>query len=707
MADTIVFQLKIQDDASAVLKKFNSELKKTQGIAERVLAGFTGIFVDGLRKTSRALFDLGVDSAKSFAKFEDGLIQVKKTANLTTEEMNQFGRILEETVLKPIDEFGVAGGIAINTLSEIAATGAQMGIAASSLDEFAVAIGKFQLASDVTASKAAENFGRILSILDLDISSNIEQAASSVVFLGNNMNTQESKILSAAQAMVDSFDGFKGSAENLFGLAAAVSSFSPQAQTAGNNVSAIFQIMSTRVNDFISVMGLSQEQGAEFVNLMNTDMVSALQFVLNEFGKIETPVAFNQALKDVGLSGRRVSQIFSSMTQNIDTVNTALKNSEEQYAAGTANTDEFKSAMEGFNNQWQSLKNILEILKNQIGGPIINAFNGLLKAINPILIDFTTWITRTQLIQKIMTPFLDEIKNRLVDLAQRAAVFVQGLDWHVIINKARVAFEGFKQVAAANFALINKALPVIWAGFEKLLEIIAKLPDTIGNTGDVFREFNNILTSQFEAVINLALKIKDTVVDVFNSTAMAIKKVIDPLGTMGEVMDKIIGKLVQMGVVAYEKSTFPDMDMWIKKTTESQDGLTNSIIGSNSALKKMGNQVNTSGQIFGSSGMATFAGTTAGKTMLPVGLIDPTTRARTQPNTSGISPAIQQQWPIQPLRPEPETRSQAGRLGEGGLTINLNGTNVVDEFSLGALADQITRKQAENSGKFSGLGGVN
>ena len=129
--------------------------------------------------------------AAAAVKFEEQFAAVKKTLDVAGEGAEVEAAF--QGIAKQLRNIAKASPASIQELTQIAAVGGQLGIAAADIVTFTDTIQKLTVATNMGAEDAAMALARLQKITNL-ASSDIDNLGSVIVRLGNNFATTESEI---------------------------------------------------------------------------------------------------------------------------------------------------------------------------------------------------------------------------------------------------------------------------------------------------------------------------------------------------------------------------------------------------------------------------------------------------------------------------------------------------------------------------------
>ena len=206
-------KLKLEDKfqrAKISVDKTNKSLDNLNGSLESIKKTRTkldNIYTKREEFRSKALDTVALGASvvipiKSAIEFESAMADVKKVANLNTEEVKKFGNEIVKLSTKiPITAEGLA---------QIAAAGGQLGIEKNKLIDFTKVVAKMSTAFDMSANDAGESIAKMMNIYGLQISG--------VTKLGDVINHLSDNTAAKARDMVNVLARVGGTAK-MFGLA--------------------------------------------------------------------------------------------------------------------------------------------------------------------------------------------------------------------------------------------------------------------------------------------------------------------------------------------------------------------------------------------------------------------------------------------------------------------------------------------------------
>ena len=388
------------DESQAVnaLKALNTQLGKTEDQAEKtgkkfdqVTSSFLGNLaaiaatrsIDFIRQQFSQAFD-------TFVEFEQGLISVAKTANLTAEETNELAKnVLRLNSVIPAST---------KELNDIAAAAGQLGITGvGNLTKFTDTIAKLGRASDLQGEEAATTLTRILNVTRENIGT-IDTFSSVIVSLGNNFAATESEIALVTNEVSRATAQFGVSASEAAALSATLRSVGIRAEEAGGVLSNTFIKIDEAIRKggaglqtLEKITGLTGEQ---IKKQFGEDAIGLFRNFVAGLGRVgESGGSVNNALSELGITGIRVAKVLPTLAANTSEFDRALALANAEVQNATALNDEFSKVLESTGAKSQLLSNSFERLRIRIGEGLAGAFD---KVAGP-LTSFIDTLAQTEL----------------------------------------------------------------------------------------------------------------------------------------------------------------------------------------------------------------------------------------------------------------------------------------------------------------------
>ena len=359
--------------ASVHIEKFAEKAKSASTKMQSVGSTLT-------RHVSLPLAAAAAASFKSAVDIDTALTGVRKTVDLTEEGYQNLKRgAVELSRTQPVSA---------NTILNMEALGAQLGWSNDKLQDFAMTVAGLDIATDMDAETAATELAQFANITRM-AQGDAGRYASSIVALGNNMATTESKISAMSQGMASAGTQAGMSQADILGVAAAAASLGLEAQAGGsafsktiNEIGMAVSANGKTLQTWADVAGMSVEQ---FKAAWQTDVTGTFERVIEGLGKVKANGGdLNETLADLGVTELRQSDFLRRMAGNSDLVSRAVQLSNSAWSENTALNKEVENRNKSLAAKLDVLKNRVTALATEVGGPLADAAMEALEAAEPL-----------------------------------------------------------------------------------------------------------------------------------------------------------------------------------------------------------------------------------------------------------------------------------------------------------------------------------
>lgn len=302
---------------------------------------------------------------------------MRKTVNGTEEEFEH----LKQAAM----DYSTTHVTSADQILEIEAMGGQLGLAATDLEAFATTISNLDIATNIDADTAAEQLGKMASVLGIT-SDEYDNFGDSLVRLGNNMPVMESDIMTLMTRFMGMGKVVGMSADEMLGWSAAASATGQKSEAAGSSMQRFISKIETAVTEgggmlekFASVAGMSAD---EFAAAFKENASGAMRAFIAGLGDMQRRgESVNQTLGELKINNVRDKQLLEGLavqmanaTEGASELDYALRLSSEAWRglssetrdggvekAGDAAREAAKKS-EGFSGALQILRNQAQVL---------------------------------------------------------------------------------------------------------------------------------------------------------------------------------------------------------------------------------------------------------------------------------------------------------------------------------------------------------
>ena len=482
-----------------------------EGVATAL--GPTGLIATAAIAGSAIVIKAAWDASSAW---EMGLSQISKTTGIdkgTTEysQLNEDLKDLYSTMPTTAAE-----------IQNVAKAAGSLGIEKDSIAGFTQVALEMGSAFDISAEKAAVSVGKVqsqLKTLPEGISDSAEFArnfGSAVDYAGNSMNATEEEVLDFSTRTAGALSLLGGTAYEIAGWGGATASvFSSSQLAAGSFNAALTQLTGTTKGSVTAqeeaakLLGITSE---EFVHLMSTDPTDTILRLGNALESLDP----SEATKTAGiLGGGYGDDFFKKMIGHTDEWRGKIEEVVEAGEKGESIGRSFESGSDNAKSAIQELKNSLNTILIDIGGPLLEAFTPLIRGLAGGLNDIRT----------IGENLWGPLTTALGPLTTSVGVIVSGVG-----TMAGLQLDGLVLASEAlnkAFEIGGKYAEAVKAEILEIIENSETFKTVSGYVGD--------LKDSFQTLYDKIKEVFDKIVDgLSNAIPTAIKGTGDALGTLAE-----------------------------------------------------------------------------------------------------------------------------------------------------------------------------
>jgi TP901 family phage tail tape measure protein len=318
-------------------------------------------------------------SIKTAIDFESSFAGIRKTMELTEDE---FGRLAaaNRNLAQEIP-------LSVNEINKIGELAGQLGIrGVDNVLLFERTIADLAVTTNLTSEEAALAFAQIANIMQLP-QSDIDRLGSTVVDLGNNFATVESKIVDFALRIAGAGAAVGLSTSDVAGIGTAFASLGVEAEAGGTAVQKVLLTMlesvtlgNAKLETFAETAGLSVE---EFSTLFREDAASAFLAFVEGLG-----LQGDQAIRTLNaleLKDQRLIRAFLAAAGAGELMRESIELGSEAWAENTALTNEAEQRYATAASQLSLFKNRLQDIGITIGGVLVPAMLESLDRLDPLI----------------------------------------------------------------------------------------------------------------------------------------------------------------------------------------------------------------------------------------------------------------------------------------------------------------------------------
>lgn len=315
-------------------------------------------------------------SIKSAVDIDTALTGVRKTVDGTEED---YQRLKEAAI-----EFSKTNAVSAEQVLNAQALGAQLGFTLDELNEFAEVATGLEIATDMGLEDAATEMAQFANITGM-AHDEIENYASAIVNVGNNMATTESKVSSMAQRIAAASSQVGMTESEIIGWSGTMSSLGIEAEAGGTAFSTMVSTIDTAVatgsedlENFAHYAGMSAD---EFSAAWQDSASDTMQTLLEGIASADNMTV---ALEELGVTGIRQTDVMKRLASNTDLVAQGLQLANEGWEDNIALSKEVDNKNDSLASKFEMLKNRVIAVAEEVGKPLADAMLEAIDAAEPL-----------------------------------------------------------------------------------------------------------------------------------------------------------------------------------------------------------------------------------------------------------------------------------------------------------------------------------
>ena len=327
------------------------------------------------------LVAIGAYAGKTAVQFDTAMANVRKTTNLSNEQI--------EKLAKSAQDLSTKQPVTAETLLNIEALGAQLGVAHGKLESFATVVSGLDIATNMDFETAGKEMAQFANITQMS-QDQFKNYGSTIVDLGNHLATTEADISSMALRLAGAGAAAKFSQADILGMSGAMSSLGIRAEAGGSAMTRIIQDISKNVakgsdtvEEYARVAGMSADQ---FANAWKSSPMEALEALVEGLKRTsDSGEDMNVTLEKLGINNIRNSDTMRRLAGAGDLLRNSVDRANNAWKQNTALQNEVDQRNESLASRLQVLKNKVDSIAISIGRPLANAVISALEACDPLI----------------------------------------------------------------------------------------------------------------------------------------------------------------------------------------------------------------------------------------------------------------------------------------------------------------------------------
>jgi len=461
--------------------KLGAGLERVGGVIKKVGMGFLTVLgpVFLLDAALRTIGQVAEWLFDPFVSFENALFEVRKTADLTIEQMHELG----EALTKLSEDVPLAA----TSLANIASEAGRLGITGTqNLLSFTKAVAKLSIATTLTADQAAEALAKIREAFGLPIAE-IEKLGAIINELENTTAATTEEIVSAMKNIGAAGKMMGFTVDQAAALSATLVAAGMAGERAGTRLRRTFQQLAANASKITKFMG---DQGKAWAEALEKDPMQALMMYLKKLNEIPSRVErMEKAHEHFGeIAGFAIATLAENYPQLVKNMETA----HEELKWGTSLQKEYSIAVTKTAAKLQILQNRAEAARRELG-----------EALQPSLLNIKGALVGVQEQIAKAAEVINKLNEEMDDATTATDIYIQEINrLGANVNRLPGIFEGFFTyigVGAKIFGEFTKAFIGFWSfDMSKAVSQFDKAADDALKSIQELKESSKDATKTFE-----------------------------------------------------------------------------------------------------------------------------------------------------------------------------------------------------------------
>lgn len=378
----------------------------------------TNIATDALYSALHRVGDAFRYVIQTGIEFESAFTGVRRTVEGSEEDF----RILERELLAMSSQVTAS----ISEIADMASLAGQMGIPTEQISEFTRIMIMLGDTTNITAEQAGDSLARLSNLLNLT-NDDFERMGSAIVDLGNKFPTTESDIAEMASRLAGTANMLGITADEVFGIANAISTVGLEVEMGGNAISKTLREMqlavengTERLDVFAEVAGLTVD---EFVTLFSNEAMGgateALRLFVNGLGDVDRlGRSTTQILNELNITELRQVDTLSRLATNSDTLNDSLEVARNAWNENLALSIEAGKRYDTTESQIAFMRNAW----SQLSVTIEKEFNPAIRWGVDLLTNFAEFLNGNALASENLERDLDTLVSKISEVSDAQAI---------------------------------------------------------------------------------------------------------------------------------------------------------------------------------------------------------------------------------------------------------------------------------------------
>jgi TP901 family phage tail tape measure protein len=372
-------------------------------------------FEKSMASTRYALYDIGArfiafgtgvatvfgEVIKASANFESSFTSVERTTGMVLGRSGGHAEALRQQLI----DLSTTMPVSFEQITRVATLGAQMGIAAESVDEFAVTVSKFSAITGISVDMVAQQFGRLGQLLNVN-ANQFENLSSAIAYTGVNSVATDAEILNMSESIAAAGMQAGFSADEVIGLSAALASLKVRPEEARGVLARLFREMDVQISqagvgldDLSKVLGVTSDDAAALWKQDPSGFFNKFLEGAQATGKL------NETLVALGITNTREMNVIQRLSQNTGLLASTMADAEKQYLLGTYSSEAYGLVVDDLNSKLTMFQNSLQAMQVAFGDVMSGGLKIVVDALTGLVKMFTALPTGIKVVISLVAAF--------------------------------------------------------------------------------------------------------------------------------------------------------------------------------------------------------------------------------------------------------------------------------------------------------------
>lgn len=338
-----------------------------------------------------AIASVGFLPVMQAVNFEKAMLGVAKQVDGARDSSGKLTAVYFD-MAKQIQLLGRDVPMATDSIADMVAAGARMGIAKDELIAFTRTAAMMAEAFELPAGQLAEQMGKIKGLFGLKTQQQVVALADSINYLDDNAISKGADIIDFMERVGGVAGSVKINAQQMAALGSTLLTLGERSETASTSVNAMVQKFAsaeTGTKKFKRAMATAGLDLREVQLGMQRDAQGTIMKIMSAINALPADKRLGVMVHMVGLEH---SHVMAKLAGNVAEYQHQIEMAGSDKAVGSMGR-EFAARLGTTSAQWEIMKNRVSELGVNIGGMLLPAINNLLGVLGPVASKTAEWVT--------------------------------------------------------------------------------------------------------------------------------------------------------------------------------------------------------------------------------------------------------------------------------------------------------------------------